>query len=57
MTKMRKRIYLFIRTEGFYPIELRNDDDARKNAECNPGTLRVEAVSGRVVWRKSEANR
>jgi hypothetical protein len=44
-------IYLFFRKEiGFYPIELEDDDDARANAECNPGTTRVEAMDGRLVW-------
>lgn len=46
-----RRIYVFFRDEGFYPIELRDDDDARDNAECNPGTIRVEDHSGRIVWR------
>lgn len=47
------RVYLFFRGEGFfYPIELADDDDARRNAEHNPGTTRVEDVRGRVVWRQ-----
>lgn len=46
------RVYAFHRAEGFYPIVLRDDADARKNAESNPGTLRVTAEpSGREVWR------
>jgi len=45
-------IYLFVRDEMFYPLLLRDDDDARRNAECNPGTLRVEHISGRIVWQK-----
>ena len=44
-------LYLFFRAEGFYPIELRDDADARANAECNPGTLKVETAIGEVVWR------
>jgi len=43
-------IYVFHRAEGFYPIELKNDAEARKNAECNPGTLKVTTKSGRPVW-------
>lgn len=39
---MTGEVYIFFRDIGFYPIELRDDDDARANAECNPGTLRVE---------------
>jgi hypothetical protein len=43
--------YLFIRKEGFYPIELENDESARTNAEINPGTLRVEnAMTQETVW-------
>lgn len=44
------KLYIFFRKGTFYPIELRDDEDARCNAECNPGTLRVEAANGRVVW-------
>lgn len=44
-------LYLFIRADVFYPIELRDDDDARANAECNPGTVRVEnALTNEIVW-------
>lgn len=32
-------------------FEMKDDADARANAECNPGTTRVEDISGRVVWR------
>ena len=44
-------VYIFFRPEGFfYPITLRDDADARANAECNPGTVKVEDMKGRVVW-------
>ncbi len=43
--------YLFFRENHFYPVELRDDDDAKKNAEINPGTIKVEDVAGRVVWK------
>lgn len=42
-------VYVFFRDGMFYPISLRDDDDAIANAECNPGTLRVEDANGRVV--------
>lgn len=42
--------YIFRRAEGFYPLLLRDDADAVANAECNPGTLRVEDYAGRQVW-------
>ena len=44
-------IYIFIRKDMFYQIHLRDDADAIANAEINPGTLRVEDIDGRVVWR------
>lgn len=46
-------IYLFVRAESFYPIELRDDEDAKANALCNPGTLRVEDVNGCIVWERT----
>lgn len=46
-----KRIYLFFRGGFFYPLELADDADAIANAECNPGTSRVEDLDGNVVWR------
>lgn len=47
-------IYIFFREIGFYPLELRNDEEAIANAKCNPGTLKVESLSGRIVWLKSD---
>ena len=48
-------IYTFHRPidgrEFFYPIVLDDDDQARRNAECNPGTLKVvNEMTERVVW-------
>lgn len=44
-------IYIFHRKEGFYPLELPNDADARANAECNPGTTRVtNETTGEQIW-------
>lgn len=43
--------YLFIREDVFYIVDLRDDSDARANAECNPGTKVVEDMFGNVVWR------
>lgn len=45
------KTYLFFRTEGFYPVEYENDEDAIKGAMHNAGTIRVETASGRVVWK------
>ncbi len=48
-------IYTFERKEGFYPLELDNDLSAIKNAECNPGTVRVtNEVTGVVVWDEKD---
>lgn len=46
----RPQVYVFFRPGHFYPLELVNDEDARANAECNPGTIRVEDGHGRVIW-------
>lgn len=45
-----KRTYVFVRADMFYMIELWDDADACVNAEINPGTVRVEDVTGRLVW-------
>lgn len=44
------KMYIFRREGMFYPIELGSDDQARENAECNPGTIEVQDIEGRVVW-------
>lgn len=45
-----KRTFIFIREGGFYPLEL-PEATVADNAECNPGTIRVEdALTGEVVW-------
>lgn len=46
-------LFLFIRADGFYPLELPRDT-VSDNAKCNPGTLRVEDSRGNVVWREGE---
>jgi len=45
--------YIFFREGMFYPVELRDDADAKVNAELNPGTIRVEDIEGRVVWAET----
>ena len=42
--------YVFYRDEMFYMIDLMDDADAVANAECNPGTRRVEDMNGNQVW-------
>lgn len=55
------RVYTFHREDDkhgklFYPVTLKDDDDAIANAHANPGTLRVEDMYGKVVWEKDKAN-
>lgn len=42
--------YIFYRDDVFYMIDLIDDADAVANAECNPGTRRVEDMRGNQVW-------
>lgn len=43
--------YIFFRKGGWYPWECDSDEDAVKQAEMNPGTLKVTAaLTNRVVW-------
>ncbi len=53
MTKTYEELkpYLFFRKEGFYPVEI-PPSQLMKNIELNPGTLRVEDETGKVVWRQ-----
>ena len=49
-----KPTYLFIRDEGFYPLELKDDADAIANAKCNKGTRKViRAIDETVVWEET----
>ena len=54
---------VFFRKDFFYPMDMPPmpgdlpdktiKEIARDNAECNPGTIRVEDIAGRVLWRAS----
>ena len=46
-----KCIYIFFRDDMFYPLELKDDNDAIVNAIINNGTTKVEDVNGRLVWK------
>lgn len=50
-TDREKQVVIFFREEGWYPLELPRNADLSKHAECNPGTLRIENVNGKVLWR------
>ena len=50
---MNKILHIFFRDKGFYSLKFESDDEARRNADCNPGTLRVETYDGKQVWPKN----
>jgi len=51
-----EEVLLFIRAEGFYPIEavkgIPLEKQAQDQAMINPGTLRVEDRRGKILWRQ-----
>lgn len=43
--------YTFHRASGWYPVELSSDEEACRNALCNPGTEKVvNEISGETIW-------
>lgn len=50
--------YAFFRDDGlFYVIELNDDSEVKANAECNPGTVKVEnAITGELIWSAFQGN-
>ncbi|MCK9273402.1 hypothetical protein M0P65_07740 [Candidatus Gracilibacteria bacterium] len=47
--------YLFVREEGFYPLELFSDNEAIENALCNPGTKEVKKLDAEniiTIWKE-----
>jgi hypothetical protein len=50
-------IYIFFRADdGWYPITLADDADAIRNAEYNPGTVKVENLNGDIIWQAPKIN-
>lgn len=48
-------LYTFFREGMFYPLELGSDAEARANADCNPGTVKVvNERTGRTIWTEAE---
>lgn len=46
------RPLIFFREDGWYPLELPDDDNLGAHAECNPGTLKIVcALTGETLWR------
>jgi len=54
MTHITGEVVIFFRETGFYPIQLSglkpSAEEAADHAACNPGTLRVETLEGKVLW-------
>lgn len=48
-------MYIFHRAEGWYPLELGNDEEAIANAEHNPGTIKVTDIDDRIVFQKGQS--
>ena len=47
--------YIFFREEGFYSLELKDDEDAIRNALHNEGTKKVvRAIDDTVIWKEPE---
>lgn len=46
------KTYIFHRGDMWYPIELKDDADAIRNAKHNEGTTKVTDKNGRIVWQK-----
>lgn len=45
---------IFFRENMFYPIQLSglkpSAEEAADHAACNPGTLRIESLTGELLW-------
>lgn len=51
--KKPEQLYLFFRGEYFYPITLRDDEDAIQNARYNLETTKVIDQNGRIVFESN----
>jgi hypothetical protein len=47
-------IYIFVRDDGFYPVEEVTDEKVIAHAPLNPGTRRIEDSEGRIVWQETK---
>lgn len=47
MSKLKE--FVFFREDIFYVVEIPPESVA-KNAEMNPGTIKVETIDGKKVW-------
>ena len=48
------KYYIFTREDGFYTLQLKNDEDVIANARCNHGTIKVEDLDGALIWTLSD---
>ena len=48
--KVSDRIVIFHRAEGFYPAVFTPQCKPEDHAKLNPGTLRIEELSGEILW-------
>lgn len=49
-TELKTEPFVFFRDKMFYVVEIPREH-LLANVELNPGTTKVEDVSGNVVWR------
>lgn len=54
MMKPRGEIVIFIRKDIFYTVQLSGHkptiEECADHAERNPGTIRIESMTGEVLW-------
>lgn len=57
---MKRETVIFFRDQHFYPITLSGMkpvvEEVADHAALNPGTLRVEDTSGKVLWPEGTRN-
>jgi len=44
-------MFIFFRDGHFYPVVIPRDQ-VMQNVLCNPGTIKVEDIDGKVIWKK-----
>jgi len=53
MTDKKMRTILFFREGTFYPTEYpANYSNWQVEADRNPGTIRIEDIKGKVLWKR-----
>lgn len=53
MTDKKMRTILFFREGTFYPTEYpANYSNWQAEADRNPGTIRIEDIKGKVLWKR-----